>query len=267
MPRPAQPSTTPPQYNPLSKEHYVSLSQSKALTATSRKYWLLTKHQIIGTAKVVTLEPKYHVCSCVAEFYCTLTSPFFALPVLIYLDHSISSIPVVLNCTIWFSVLCAIVSTLYHATLFNVFSTLDACIATITFYLNAIAVLSAISKQIPSFLLPIFAVAENLGFQDEASSATNPSIEEYLQYHILGISVIFITRHGNTAKPALIMTAGLLPFIVYGYIVLNRYDALVTGLIGIACFLLDRRKICQSHAFWHVFGGVSLYLGLKSTVI
>ena len=82
---------------------------------------------------MTTSEPKYAVSPYLAEFYCTLTSPLFALPVMIYaLDWD--DLPVMgwlFHASVFASVLVATASTLYHATLYRLWSTLDTCLAAV----------------------------------------------------------------------------------------------------------------------------------------
>ncbi|KAJ3001658.1 hypothetical protein HKX48_002766 [Thoreauomyces humboldtii] len=91
--------------------------------------------RLFNKATVTTMEDKYTVSRFIAEFYCTLTSPFFALPLLIYLFLPMETIPPLQHACIAGSCLAAFVSTLYHCTLWKVFSSADAAVATVTFYL------------------------------------------------------------------------------------------------------------------------------------
>lgn len=86
-------------------------------------------------AELVTTEPKYHIFSWIAEFYCTITSPFFALPLIIYYYYDPFTLPSSAHFAILSSVGSAICSTIYHMKIYRILSTVDVGMAMITMYM------------------------------------------------------------------------------------------------------------------------------------
>jgi len=109
-------------------------------------------------AKTTTMEHKHAVVPWAAEFWCTVTSPAFSLPALLWLVMPVDAMPSMLHVTICLAILTSVVSTLYHATLWKILSFLDTSLAVVTFYsvtLNLIAVLDDVH---PALAHPVFVV-------------------------------------------------------------------------------------------------------------
>ncbi|KAL7750820.1 hypothetical protein RI367_003777 [Sorochytrium milnesiophthora] len=199
---------------------------------------------LFSPATVVTLEKKYATHNKIAEFWCTVTSPFFALPTLLLCLYPSSAIPPATRIAIVWSVLAAVCSTAYHASLYKIFSTMDACVAVAAFYANTIAVMAVVPG------------AHGLWGHPYTGTCV-----------LAGIVLVFIWRWRSTAVLASALMAALLPVCTSGYVDVEEYVALALGFVGIACFLLDRRGICCAHPWWHIFGGLSLLFGLHETIV
>ncbi|KAJ3373907.1 hypothetical protein GGF31_008792 [Allomyces arbusculus] len=312
------------------------------------------RERLLAPATVTTLEVKYATHPRVAEFYCTITSLFFALPLLLYythrydpvecewpaaarthppVDHAVvphwARFPVMTEIAIALSVLAAIASTLYHATLVRVLSTCDACVAVTAFYVHTMALVWAGAKHahgvalappptggtevvesvqqwiervvlgpVTTWLAPLPAVtpasvhasAGSTTLLAAAPSRTASSLPATvatagrwlaaLHHHVPHIDPVwaagvvtaatagaFLWTWEATAKPALLLMAGVFPLNFAASLDLDEYLALAFGLAGIACFLLDRKKIAPLHPLWHLFGGLSLYFGLEETIL
>lgn len=70
--------------------------------------------ELLSPASVVTMEPKYIHSHYIAEFWCSITSPFFALASVTWAFVPNPTFLVNLCCA--FSIITAVASTVYHAT-------------------------------------------------------------------------------------------------------------------------------------------------------
>ncbi|KAF9315876.1 hypothetical protein BG003_002564 [Podila horticola] len=211
------------------------------------------KKQLFAKATVVTLEKKYATVHWAAEFYCTITSPCFALPLLLYLDPSFRwSAPEIhsTHFTIALSVLTALTSTLYHATLYKIFSSLDACFATIMFYLNTIHLLRSLPTPYASMVPALIGSVVHW---------------EWTPYVIaVGMTTLFVISWQRTAMLSLMLMVMMIPATIWGFIVHEQWLGLGFGLVGLSMFAADRFKFFCGHSWWHLAGGLSLWYGIAS---
>ncbi|KAG0203991.1 hypothetical protein BGX28_003919 [Mortierella sp. GBA30] len=188
-----------------------------------------------------------------AEFYCTVSSPCFALPILLYADPSFRwSAPEIhtTHFAIFLSVLTALTSTLYHATLYKVFSSLDACFATIMFYINTIHLLRSLPDPY-AMLIP-----------DLISTVVHSNWTPYLL--TTGMMTLFIFSWKKTAMLSLLLMVVMIPASIWGFVAHESWMGLGFGLVGLAMFAADRFKFFCGHSYWHLAGGLSLWYGIAS---
>ncbi|KAI8053218.1 hypothetical protein BDF22DRAFT_683320 [Syncephalis plumigaleata] len=210
-------------------------------TASCDKLSLWTRLWLPAT--VVTMEEKYAVCPCVAEFWCSITSIAFASPALVYLFMPLQAIPWQVHVCCIFGVLSALASTIYHCTLFKLFSSLDAAIACTTMHVFMLLVLSTSYSHL-SWM-------HNYGFW---------------LLNVVSVLVYILHRWENTAKPAVQVIAISAFLFSVGLVQLGAWNALFAGWSGITCFLLDRKHVMPVHSIWHIGGGLSLGLATYSVM-
>ncbi|KAG0252672.1 hypothetical protein BG011_006852 [Mortierella polycephala] len=238
-------------HNHSHQQHSRSLSQGHhpgqlSATAPLRK-------QLFSKATVVTLEKKYSTVHWAAEFYCTISSPFFALPVLLYLDPAFRwSAPEIhtTHFAIFLSVVTALTSTLYHATLYKIFSSLDACFATIMFYINTIQLLRSLPEPY-AMMVP-----------DVIASIVHWNLAPYVLS--VAMMALFIFSWKRTAMLSLLLMVLMIPATIWGFVVHESWLGLGFGLLGLTMFAVDRFKVFCGHSYWHLAGGLSLWYGLAS---
>ncbi|KAF9909188.1 hypothetical protein EC991_008948 [Linnemannia zychae] len=212
--------------------------------------------QLFSKATVVTLEKKYATVQWAAEFYCTISSPCFALPILLYLDPSFRwSAPEIhiTHLAIFLSVVTAMTSTLYHATLYKIFSSLDACFATIMFYLNTIHLLRSLPSPYASMLPDLIA---SVIFWD------------WTPYVMCTVMItLFIVSWKRTAMLSLLLMISMIPATIWGFVAHESWLGLGFGLLGLTMFAMDRFKFFCGHSYWHLAGGLSLWYGISSLAL
>ncbi|KAF9131931.1 hypothetical protein BGW39_001097 [Mortierella sp. 14UC] len=212
--------------------------------------------QLFSKATVVTLEKKYATVQWAAEFYCTISSPCFALPILLYLDPSFRwSAPEIhiTHLAIFLSVVTAMTSTLYHATLYKIFSSLDACFATIMFYLNTIHLLRSLPSPYASMLPDLIA---SVVFWD------------WTPYVMCTAMItLFIISWKRTAMLSLLLMVSMIPATIWGFVAHESWLGLGFGLLGLTMFAMDRFKFFCGHSYWHLAGGLSLWYGISSLAL
>ncbi|KAI9208227.1 uncharacterized protein BJ171DRAFT_490707 [Polychytrium aggregatum] len=213
----------------------ISRSSSSVLIDTT----LTWQERLFIPATVTSMESKYSVVSHIAEFWCTLTSPFFALPLLIYLHVPFNDIPNLQHACIAGACLSALVSLLYHWTLYRLWSTADAAIATITFYLNVISLNRHSPNPHPLWLSELTWVAT-----------------------FVSIAVLFVLNWEKTHRISVHLILVCLPLALFGFWSIESYIGMVSGITGLLCFILDRKGIVGTHAIWHILGGISLLWGI-----
>ncbi|KAF8924598.1 hypothetical protein EDD21DRAFT_418091 [Dissophora ornata] len=209
--------------------------------------------QLFSKATVVTLEQKYATVHWAAEFYCTISSPCFALPLLLYLDPTFRwSAPEIhtTHFTILLSVITAITSTLYHATLYKIFSSLDACFATIMFYLNTIQLLRSLPDPYAMMVPDLISTAVHWGWTPYLLTS--------------GMMALFIFSWKRTAMLSLLLMVLMIPATIWGFVVHESWVGLAFGLLGLSMFAADRFKLFCGHSYWHLAGGLSLWYGIAS---
>ncbi|KAF9093452.1 hypothetical protein BGX23_003324 [Mortierella sp. AD031] len=212
--------------------------------------------QLFSKATVVTLEKKYATVQWAAEFYCTISSPCFALPVLLYLDPTFRwSAPEIhiTHFAIFLSVITALTSTLYHATLYKIFSSLDACFATIMFYINTIHLLRSLPDPY-AMMVP-----------DLIASVVHWDWTPYVV--CVGMMCLFVVSWKKTAMLSLLLMVSMIPATIWGFVVHESWAGLGFGLVGLSMFALDRFKFFCGHSYWHLAGGLSLWYGISSLAL
>ncbi|KAG0270595.1 hypothetical protein BGZ95_001628 [Linnemannia exigua] len=212
--------------------------------------------QLFSKATVVTLEKKYATVQWAAEFYCTISSPCFALPILLYLDPSFRwSAPEIhiTHLAIFLSVVTATTSTLYHATLYKIFSSLDACFATIMFYLNTIHLLRSLPSPYASML------------PDLIASVVFWNWTPYVM--CTAMVTLFVVSWKRTAMLSLLLMVSMIPATIWGFVAHESWLGLGFGLLGLTMFALDRFKFFCGHSYWHLAGGLSLWYGISSLAL
>jgi hypothetical protein len=89
------------------------------------------------------MEKRYHVHPRIAEFWCTVTSPCYALVLLVYACprerwaaewQQLRHMPQYIHTASILSVLLAVASTVYHALLWELFGSIDCSIAIIVWF-------------------------------------------------------------------------------------------------------------------------------------
>lgn len=194
------------------------------------------KKKLFMKATVVTLEKKYAVCSNIAEFWCTITSVFFAFPLLLTLKYNFSELQAIHQTFITLSVITASMSFIYHWSLLKLFSSADAGFATIMVALGTIALCTKNPSFYPEQDWPLL-----------------------WQGSIYGTALVFIIFWENTAATSLILFALFIPVNLFCLIQLEYYYTFINGLVGISFFLFDRLGYAPTHSLWHFFGGLYLY--------
>ncbi|KAF9915533.1 hypothetical protein BX616_005961 [Lobosporangium transversale] len=214
------------------------------------------KRQLFTKATVVTLEKKYATVHWAAEFYCTISSPFFALPVLLYLDPAFRWSAPDIHAThfaIFLAVVTALTSTLYHATLYKLFSSLDACFATIMFYTNTISLLRSLPDPY-ALMLP-----------DLISTIVHWYWTPYIMSTCMVTLFLFSWR--RTAMLSLLLMILMIPASVWGFVAHESWAGLAFGLVGLSMFAADRLRLFCGHSYWHLAGGLSLWYGISSSAL
>ncbi|KAG0243616.1 hypothetical protein BGW41_001827 [Actinomortierella wolfii] len=223
---------------------------------------LSLKEQLFAKATVVTLEPKYSTVGWAAEFYCTVTSPFFALPLSLYLDPGFRwSAPDahLMHFTIWLSVLTAIVSSTYHATLYKLFSSLDACLATIMFYLNTIHLMRSMPEPYQKMTKDAMVVPDPLA--DWLGWDSMPYVL------VVVLATLFLLSWQKTAKLSMLLMIPMIPASIWGFVAHESWLGLVCGVTGLGMFAADRFHYFCGHSWWHLAGGISLYCGIRAAAV
>jgi hypothetical protein len=267
-------------------------------------------HRLMSPATITTMESKYAQHPKIAEFWCTCTSPFFALPLLLILSHYgahessstacyQSNIPPMTYVAIGLSVMAAVMSTIYHARLTRLWSTCDVCVAVSAYYLHTMALLWVVHhKETKEMKLKRHHTATWVKTLWTMTTSYDPYT--FAQTVIMGFIGLFTWKWETTANLSVGLMAALLPVSIGIHMHLQEYLALFFGLSGIACFMLDRKKIAPTHSLyvtftfsrtatdvlhdplawqqsnalffsilnrWHILGGLSLYFGLEETIL
>ena len=189
---------------------------------------------------VCSMEQKHTHSNRIQEYYCTLTSPAFAIPLIFfYMDVHLHSLTVQ---AIFASVLAGIMSTVYHATLYKITSTLDVCCAAIANYVVCLAIIS-----------------HKYGLRD--------SIFDHASMVVITTLILLYGYNWKSTKYVVLPTMGFAAICqCIVLLIAGDFMALSIGLVAISCYLLDKFKIAPLHPLWHVFGGLYLYFSLQHTM-
>ncbi|KAG0049541.1 hypothetical protein BGZ83_005696 [Gryganskiella cystojenkinii] len=141
-------------------------------------------------------------------------------------------------------------SMLYHATLFKIFSSLDACFATVMFYLNTLALLRSLPEPY-AMMVP-----------ELISSIVQWDATPYVM--AVGMISLFILSWKRTAMLSLMLMVLMIPATIWGFIVHESWIGLGFGLLGLSMFAADRFHFFCGHSYWHLAGGLSLWYGIAS---
>eukprot|EP00834_Sanchytrium_tribonematis_P001345 NODE_32_length_37098_cov_1.132760.p15 type:complete len:230 gc:universal NODE_32_length_37098_cov_1.132760:12560-11871(-) len=204
-------------------------------------YFEQVKHDMFTTTPCVSMECKNEHSRYIKEFYCTVTSPFFAIPLIFYFQedtlHSLTYQAIAA------SVIAGIMSTIYHATLYCITSTMDVCCAAIANYIVCLAIIS------------------------HKYNLRDSMFDHVSTFAVIGLIALYGYNWRKTSH-VVIPTMGIGAF-SQGIVLLiaGDYFALFVGIIAISCYLLDKLQIAPFHPLWHVFGGIYLYLCLEHTLV
>lgn len=262
---------------------------------------LSLSERLLAIPKTLTMEPKYHVHSRIAEFFCAITSPFMALPLVLwfipppdisrkdilvsvypqtlwfqelslmmgiddYTEHILEvfgyelppharnlSLPLVTHLCLAFTIAAATASTIYHATLYRIFSTIDCACATIMCYLTTVQIWSPFLRE---------------WYYENELDKMSPFVEWDLDFDdvlflfVIGFVMLplmslfgYFWERGSAKITIYTMTLTF-PFLWAGCSKSESYPALACGVIGLLCFAADRKKILPIHPFWHIFSGL-----------
>ena len=187
-----------------------------------------------------SMERKHTHSRHIQEYYCTITSPAFAIPLLFCIKdvelHSLTAQ------AIFFSCLAGFMSTVYHATLFKITSTLDVCFAAIANYVVCIAIISHRYNLRDSLF-------------DHSSILVITLLVLLYGYNWKGTSHVVIPTMGVAA-----VSQGVV------LVLAGDFLSLGVGIVAISCYLADKLKIAPLHPLWHLFGGLYLYFALHNSI-
>ncbi|KAI9225782.1 MAG: hypothetical protein DHS80DRAFT_25840 [Piptocephalis tieghemiana] len=199
-------------------------------TASVPKITTTLSQRLRSPSTVTTMEAKYTMHSHVAEFWCTITSCFIALPLLLYAWYPISLIPPSVHASIIGSVISAIASTIYHTTNQKIWSAMDVSLACTMIHFSTLSLLQVTDVS-------LWALSTLL------------------------LLAYLLKDWENTAKPAIHAMILIVPVKVGVLSLLatpTSLFAMICGVVGIGCFLADRKGLFCGHIFWHVLAGLCL---------
>eukprot|EP00835_Amoeboradix_gromovi_P005588 NODE_539_length_6967_cov_0.428800.p4 type:complete len:223 gc:universal NODE_539_length_6967_cov_0.428800:4842-5510(+) len=176
----------------------------------------------------------------IKEYYCTLTSPAFALPLIFcFMNVELHSLTIQ---AILCSVIAGIMSTIYHATLYTITSTIDVCCAAIANYVVCLAIIS-----------------HKYHLRD--------SIFDHVSIFVILALILLYGYNWRGTSHVVIPTMGFAA-VCQGIVLLlaGDYLALLVGIIAVGCYILDKLNILPLHPLWHVMGGIYLCLSLQNTI-
>jgi hypothetical protein len=238
--------------NPVKKGRHVHKRADAGSSTVNSLPWLdrllgpASKCSYCDFAEVTTMEKRYVVHPRVAEFWCAVTSPFYALGVFIYacprerwaaewqmLDH----LPSYIHTSIALSVLLAISSAVYHALLWELLGSIDCSIAIIVWFAITLSTFGTPLAQQALILLPQL--------------------------------VVFFFLWRRSTRMALLAGAVVFPLSICSCFAMRwQYGAatLTCLSLGVICFLCDRLKIAPLHPLWHILSSMSMFISLWETV-
>lgn len=204
-----------------------------------------SKCRYCDAAEVTTMEKRYHVHPRIAEFWCTVTSPFYAIGLLVYLLprenwaaqwQELRHLPAYIHTANFLSVLLAIASTVYHAMLWELLGSIDCSIAIIVWFAVTLCTFGVPLVQQALILIPQL--------------------------------VVFFFLWRRSTRMAVIAGAIVFPLSIWSCITMRWQFGAVTLTclsLGIVCFILDRHNIAPLHPLWHILSAVSLLTSLWET--
>lgn len=252
---------------------------------TSNKKPVPIGHEMYNRAKVTTMEAKFTISPFIAEFWCTVTSPAFAMPVIVWLlpltnadlveyfalngmkappklftlePRAYVQLSWLAQFSILFSIFTASMSAVYHKTLYKIFSSVDCGFA------SGMCFLLTFQSWVPILRST---VVQQYGIPINAYD-TVASIGA-----IVGLSLILhaFVWHWNrsTAVLSVQVMATLIPLLLSGtYLTASSNWLLnIIGISAVACFVADRKKISASHWGWHILGGIYIGFVQRSLIL
>ena len=205
-----------------------------------------SKCRYCDAAETTTMERRYSVHPQIAEFWCTVTSPLYALGLVVYscpremwasewqvLNH----LPAYVHTANALSIFLAISSTVYHALLWELLGSIDCSVAIIVWF----------AVTLSTFGLPLL----------------------YQALILVPQIVVFFLMWRRSTRMAVVAGAVVFPLSIWSCVLMRwQYGAITLSCLslGIVCFILDRLKIAPLHPVWHVLSSVSLLTSLWETV-
>lgn len=193
-------------------------------------------------APITTSEAKFSWSRHVAEWWCTLSSPFFGLSVRLYFEYPYDRLRPEIQALIWGGVVQGIISALYHCTTMEVFSLLDEVWAVLMFHITTAVAFGA----------PLW----------------------YCIVHATAVLALCIVARRHLTKLSVWLVICIVPFLLYTCAerVQRDYESSASATIDTASwrrlliiaafaagglsFLIDRKGLAPTHPLWHITIGV-----------
>ncbi|KAF9951461.1 hypothetical protein BGZ70_000989, partial [Mortierella alpina] len=131
-----------------------------------------------------------------------------------------------------------------------IFSSLDACFATIMFYINTLLLLKSLPDPY-ALMVP-----------DPIAAVVHSHWTPYLV--ATGLMALFLFSWQRTAMLSLLLMVVMIPATIWGFVAHESWGGLAFGLLGLSMFAADRFKFFCGHSYWHLAGGLSLWYGIAS---
>jgi hypothetical protein len=236
---------------PLGRD-YNDRADAGLSASSQRRPWLdrllgpPSQCRYCDAAEVTTMEKRYHVHPRIAEFWCAVTSPFYALGLLVYACprerwapewQELSHLPTYVHTANVLSVLLAIASTVYHAVLWELLGSVDCSIAIIVWFAVTLSTFGVPLLQQALILVPQL--------------------------------VVFLFLWRRSTRMAVIAGGIVFPLSMWSCILMRWQYGTITLTclsLGVVCFILDRHKIAPLHPLWHILSAVSLLTSVWETV-
>jgi len=181
-----------------------------------------------------TSEKKYNTVPCCAEFFCSVSSPFIALPAVLFFAFP-GPLPAVCVCLCMLGMLTALASTVYHWFLCDAAGTCDLSFAIGWTY----AILSAVTALHFEYAISVWQTLVVF-----AATAGLIALSRYFNKHDAASIVAFV---------------GAIPWVIWMGITIEAYFSVVVFLVAVLCIQADRTFQIPTHSFWHILLGVCVY--------
>jgi hypothetical protein len=209
---------------------------------------------LAAAAPITTSEHKFSVSRHVAEWWCTLSSPLFALSLLLYREHGLSDLRLEHHALIWGGVMQGAISAVYHCTTLEIFSLLDVSWALLMFHLT-----TAVSFGAPPWWCALHAsVLLGICFRYRARIA---SVSIWL------VAMLWPFLLYTTAERVRLAEAFYAGRPAAAEAAMHRRCVILASFaLGGLSFLADRTGLAASHPMWHVLIGVMLWQSLSELI-